>query len=60
MIKNSKPITGWKTIAAGTLSITYGVLGVLFGMHDFGTGTQFCVNGLAIIGIGHKIEKSKV
>jgi hypothetical protein len=50
-------LTGWKTKTAGLLSITYGGLGILLGLHEADTGMQFVVNGLGILGIGHKIEK---
>jgi len=50
-------MTGWKTKAAGLLAIFYGVIGVLLGLHEADAGMQFVVNGLGILGIGHKIEK---
>lgn len=51
-------MSGWKTKTAALLSILYGSLGIVFGLHDLSTGAQFIINGLGIIGIGHKIEKS--
>ncbi|MDD5271099.1 MAG: hypothetical protein PHU14_00140 [Methylovulum sp.] len=50
-------LTGWKTKAAGLLSITYGAVGILLGLHEADTGMRFVVEGLGILGIGHKIEK---
>lgn len=50
-------MTGWKTKAAAALAIFYGTLGIFVGLHDATTGVQFIVNGLGLLGIGHKIEK---
>lgn len=52
-------MSGWKTKIAAFLSVAYGVFGIFAGLHDSSEGVQFVVNGLALIGIGHKIEKSK-
>lgn len=52
-------MSGWKTKAAAGLSIVYGTAGIVLGLHDPATGVQFIVQGLGLLGIGHKIEKSK-
>lgn len=57
MHPHSKHMTGWKTSAAGALSILYGFFGYLYGAHEFEQAIHFIVEGLAILGIGHKIEK---
>jgi len=51
-------MTGWKTKAAALLSIGYGALGLLLGLHDTAAGVQFIVQGIGLLGIGHKIEKA--
>ena len=51
-------MTGWKTKAAGYLAIAYGIAGLILGLHDMDAGVQFVVNGLGLLGIGHKIEKA--
>lgn len=51
-------MTGWKTKAAGLISIGYGVLGMAFGLHDIDKAAEFVIQGLGILGIGHKIEKA--
>ncbi len=50
-------LTGWKTKAAGLLSMGYGALGIMLGLHEPDVGMHFVVEGLGILGIGHKIEK---
>jgi len=50
-------MTGWKTKTAALLSIVYGVGGLLLDMHDADAAVQFIVQGLGLVGIGHKIEK---
>jgi len=52
-------MTGWKTKAAALLSVSYGTLGLLLGMHDSDAAVQFIVQGIGLLGIGHKIEKTK-
>ena len=56
---------GWKTWAAGLLSITTGITAILKevanGTFDFGhiqAGIMMISTGLAAIGLGHKIEKN--
>jgi len=51
-------ISGWKTKTAALLSVAYGVIGIVCGLHDASTGAQFVVQGLGLLGIGHKIEKA--
>ena len=50
-------MTGWKTKTAGFLAIGYGILGFILNVHDIDHASDFVVQGLAILGIGHKIEK---
>jgi len=51
---------GWKTWIAGILSIAYGAIGWLVDLHGPDSAWQFVIQGLAIIGLGHKLEKSAV
>lgn len=51
-------MTGWKTKSAAILSILYGLAGWALGLHDMDTGMQFTINGMALLGVGHKIEKA--
>lgn len=53
-------MTGWKTWLAALASIIYGVVGVMANLHDASTGMQFVLQGLALVGLGHKIEKARV
>ena len=48
---------GWKTWFAAISSIAYGVGGLVGGLHDSTTAMGFVTGGLAMIGLGHKIEK---
>lgn len=48
---------GWKTWTAALVSIGYGVEGYLFGMHEATQMMEMVLGGLALIGIGHKLEK---
>jgi hypothetical protein len=50
-------MTGWKTITAALLSILYGTGGLFLGLHDSDSAVQFIVQGVGLLGIGHKIEK---
>lgn len=50
-------MSGWKTKLAALLSIVYGTAGMLLGLHDSDAAMQFIVQGLGLLGIGHKIEK---
>lgn len=50
-------MNGWKTKTAGGLSIIYGIAGYLLNMHDADVAVQFVVQGLGVLGIGHKIQK---
>ena len=57
-------MTGWKTWAAGIASILSGVVLILNAVIGEGgeggimEGVSLIIAGLAILGIGHKIEKS--
>jgi hypothetical protein len=51
-------MTGWKTKSAVFLSVVYGLAGWALGLHDVDTGMQFIINGMALLGVGHKIEKA--
>ncbi len=48
---------GWKTYLAGALFLILGPVGALLGMFDWATAWAFFNGGLAIIGVGHKIQK---
>lgn len=52
-------MTGWKTLTAGILSILYGIGGYISGLHDIQTCLTFVLSGLALLGIGHKLDKVK-
>lgn len=51
-------MSGYKTKLAAALSVFYGVLGLFLGLHDSDVCMQFVVNGLGLVGLGHKIEKA--
>lgn len=48
---------GWKTVTAAVLSIGYGAAGWWLGLHGPDVAMQFVVQGLGLVGIGHKLEK---
>lgn len=48
---------GWKTWLAAGVSVIYGIGGWVGGLHDFDAAVKLVVTGLALVGIGHKIEK---
>ena len=50
---------GWKTWTAAILSILYGGGGWFLGLHGYDVGMAFITGGLALVGIGHKIEKAQ-
>ncbi|MDP1664119.1 MAG: hypothetical protein Q8L79_03255 [Methylobacter sp.] len=50
-------MTGWKTKAAAGLAVFYGIAGIFLGLHDIDAGVRFVVEGVGLIGIGHKIDK---
>jgi len=50
-------MAGWKTKAAAALAIVYGIAGLFLGLHDADAGMRFVVEGIGLIGIGHKIDK---
>lgn len=49
---------GWKTWAAAVLMMGYGIAGIFLDLHDADTGVRMVTEGLAIVGLGHKIEKA--
>lgn len=51
---------GWKTWTSAILSILYGVVGWIVGLHDIDTMIALVLAGLAMIGIGAKIDKTKL
>ena len=53
-----KHMGGWKTWAAGIGLAVFGIGGGLLGIHEMDTGIKMALEGLAIVGIGHKIEKA--
>lgn len=50
-------MSGWKTWLAAGSSVLWGVGGWLGGIHEADVAVGFITGGLAMIGIGHKIEK---
>jgi hypothetical protein len=48
---------GWKTWLAAAISIIYGVGGWITDLHGPDKMVAFVTAGLALVGIGHKIEK---
>lgn len=50
-------MSGWKTQASGLLSVAYGLWRIYEGDSD--AGYQAIINGLAILGIGHKLDRLK-
>lgn len=51
-------MSGWKTWVAGVGSILWGIVGFVADVHNIETAAGFITGGMAILGIGHKIEKS--
>lgn len=47
---------GWKTYTAAACMVGLGVVSIADGQVE--SGVQQIVTGLALVGIGHKIEKS--
>ena len=52
-------MNGWKTYTAAAVSMAYGVAGIFLGLHDASDGMQFVVQGMGLMGIGHKLVKLK-
>lgn len=50
---------GWKTWLAAGASVVYGIGGWIGGLHDADQASQFVIAGLALVGIGHKLDKAK-
>ena len=65
-ILDSIPGSGWKTYVAGFGMILVGVGGIALHVSgsdssftlDFNQGIELLLAGLAVIGIGHKVEKA--
>ena len=55
----SLPTNGWTTAIAGIGAILYGVGGLIIGQIEVEMATGFILGGLATLGIGNKLEKSK-
>ena len=51
-------MSGWKTWFVAFVSCLYGVVGMMAGLHEPSEGMRFIIEGLALVGIGHKIEKA--
>ena len=50
---------GWKTWLAVISSIGYGIMGYVSELHDLDTAIKMVIGGLALVGLGHKIEKGQ-
>ena len=48
-------MSGWKTYTAGAAAIAFGVYQILNGEAE--SGVNRIIEGLAIIGIGHKLDR---
>ena len=48
---------GWKTWCAAMGSVIYGVLGYWSELHDLDTAIKMILGGLALVGLGHKIDR---
>lgn len=51
-------MNGWKTKTAALLSIIYGIAGLFLGLHEPAAAMQFVIQGVGLLGLGHKIEKA--
>lgn len=51
-------MSGWKTWLAAFAAVFYGVVGMIAGMHGPDEMATFVINGFALVGIGHKIDKA--
>jgi hypothetical protein len=49
-------VTGWKTYTAGAAAIALGIYLILDGQSE--QGVNRVIEGLAIIGIGHKLDRA--
>lgn len=58
VVPSSLIMSGWKTWAAALLSVAYGVVGWLAGVHDLEVAMGFVVAGGGLVGLGHKVEKA--
>lgn len=52
-----KKMTGWKTWTAGIGMIVWGVTGAIAGMHTPDEAASICLQGVAVLGLGHKLDK---
>lgn len=50
-------MTGWKTMTAGVGMVLYGIAGALAGYHGLDQAVTYVMQGLAVLGIGHKLDK---
>lgn len=57
-IKGVNYMSGWKTWLAFVSAVVYAIGGFIAGSHDAQTMIQLLIGALAIIGIGHKVEKA--
>ncbi len=48
---------GWKTWVAAAGSVLWGIGGLLAGLHGLDVAIGFVTGGLALVGLGHKLEK---
>ena len=51
-------MTGWKTWTAAGLSILWGIIGLALDVHGADEAANLIIQGLAIAGFGHKIQKA--
>jgi hypothetical protein len=51
-------MSGWKTRTAAALAVIYGIGGAMLGLHDWDAAASYVINGLGLVGIGHKIDKA--
>lgn len=50
-------MSGWKTWVAAVSAIVWGVGGFVSGTHGVDEAAAFVTGGLALVGIGHKVDK---
>lgn len=48
-------MSGWKTKLAGAASIGWGLYQIVEGRSD--EGMRYVIEGLAVLGIGHKLDR---
>lgn len=52
-------MSGWKTISAGIITIAYGIVVQGIYNQNWTTALELVLAGLAILGLGHKLDKLK-